>query len=101
MATHPRDHSADNPRIQCIVCAKWMRLHQSTARNTPSGEHTQNFFGGCQYALDLTQAGLHRGEEHLAGKDGDHDVCETCCHVACKAIHDERRLSLTEQGEKP
>lgn len=66
-----------------------------------SGTHTQMFFGGCEWALKLSEAGLHRGENHLAQKDGDDDVCEPCCHIACKKIHDDTvAAALSNAGEK-
>lgn len=77
MTTHPRDLRSDNPRIQCVVCGEWKRLHLREER----GGLKQTFYGGCIYA---------DGGDHLArrgdGPTADNDVCEDCCHIACKAI---------------
>jgi hypothetical protein len=67
---HPRDLTADNPRLQCVVCGKWKRL-----RDQRTG--AQRFYGGCVYA---------HGGDHLARKGTDHDVCEDCCHKKCKEL---------------
>lgn len=77
MAIHPADKHATNPRLQCVVCGQWKRLH--TKDPQPPHDLKQTFFGGCQYS---------DGGDHLAHKGSDHDVCELCCHTACKAIKD-------------
>lgn len=59
----------ENPRLQCVVCGKWKRLYIAGG--------IQSFYGGCEY----NELG-----DHLASKGNDHDVCEDCCHVACKAV---------------
>jgi len=74
MAIHPADKNHSNPRLQCVVCGQWKRLH--TRDPQPPHGLRQIFFGGCQYS----------GGDHLAAKHGDNDVCESCCHLACKAI---------------
>ena len=76
MAIHPADRHAQNPRLQCVVCAKWMRLHVKEPR-PPYGER-QTFFGGCTYADGYG--------DHLAGRNGDFDVCAGCCETACQQI---------------
>lgn len=76
MPIHPKDTCADNPRLQCSVCAKWKRLHG----RDPGGKMLYRFFGGCGY---------NAGNDHLAGRpsaDGCNDVCDDCCHVSCKAL---------------
>lgn len=72
MAIHPKDHRANNPRMQCAVCRKWMRLHK--AKPTAGSEWLgQRFYGGCGYT---------NGDHYPVG--GDHDVCDECCHKHCK-----------------
>lgn len=74
MAIHPADRKANNPRMQCVVCAKWKRLHGRDA----NGEMFYRFFGGCGYT----------NGDHAAGKGKGHpnDVCDDCCQIACRAI---------------
>ena len=79
MTTHPADARAQNPRIQCVVRGQWKRLHTKSPQ--PPHDIAQTFFGGCIYS---------DGGNHLAGKDGDNDVCELCCHVACKRIAEQK-----------
>ena len=76
MASHPADRRSANPRIQCVVCAKWMRLYQK--ENRPPWDSNQLFFGGCTYAPGHG--------EHLARKGADDDVCVDCCENACQQI---------------
>jgi len=77
MAIHPKDRSANNPRLQCSVCGGWMRLHRLQPITSIGGyERTQNFYGGCPYS----------GGDHLAGKPEDNDVCDDCCHTECKRL---------------
>lgn len=77
---HPKDKRTSNPRIQCVVCAKWMRLNGRDEQ----GNFIQRFFGGCSFAKDHGT--------HLAGKyekNGDlidDDVCEECCQKECKRM---------------
>lgn len=70
---HPRDKMATNPRLQCVVCGSWMRLHG----RTPESKAMQRFFGGCDH---------NKGNDHLAGKNGDNDVCDQCCQIECKRL---------------
>lgn len=76
---HPKDARAENPRIQCVVCGKWKRLH--TNKTYPPYGLQQTFLGGCGYAQEIG-----KGDDHLASKGDDSDVCETCCHIECKRI---------------
>lgn len=75
MGIHPKDQMSDNPRMQCVVCAKWKRLYC----DEPYGpyNYTQMFFGGCSFC---------DGGEHLASKNGDTYVCQPCCERECKRI---------------
>src|SRR5882757_4058219 len=79
MAIHPKDHNAANPRLQCSVCSRWMRLHGKRLE-VVDGEvkevAVQRFFGGCRYT---------RGD-HLAG--AKIDVCDACCQIECKRLAD-------------
>jgi hypothetical protein len=59
---HPKDWGSLNPRIQCDVCGKWMRLHA----RTPDGQPKQNFYGSCWDE-----------SEHAK------DVCDECCAKTC------------------
>lgn len=70
---HPKDKGSHNPRLQCVCCGGWTRLHGKM----PNGEAFQRFYGGCAH---------NGGNDHLAGKNGDNDVCDACCQVECKAI---------------
>lgn len=70
MAVHPKDHRADNPRIQCAVCRKWMRLKKAKYAN---GELPERFYGGCGYT---------NGDHYAV--NGDSDVCDECCQTHCK-----------------
>ena len=71
---HPRDKLASNPRLQCVVCGKWLRLHRAQA---DGWGNTQTFYGGCTF---------NKGGDHLAAKPGDNDVCEWCCQRECKRL---------------
>lgn len=76
MAIHPKDKLADNPRLQCSACHKWMRLH---GRDKKTGDMFYRFYGGCAYT----------NGDHLAGKpnaDGCHEVCDGCCQMECKRL---------------
>jgi len=93
MATHPKDHAAHNPRIQCVVCGKWKRFRVKEYISKGGYEANQTFFGGCAYS--------EKGE-HLARKGSDNDVCDDCCHIACKAISEmpsDMGGSLAESGD--
>ncbi len=81
---HPRDERSHNPRIQCVVCGKWKRLHTKSPQ-PPHGLNT-SYFGGCRYAIDAKIG----DERHLARRGNDDDVCEVCCHIECKRIAAER-----------
>jgi len=70
--------------MQCVVCGKWKRLHTKSPQ--PPHALCQTFFGGCSYS----------GGDHLAGKLDDNDVCELCCHIACKAIAENPPQEATE-----
>jgi hypothetical protein len=81
MAIHPKDIGSQNPRLQCSVCHRWMRLHGKRFQ-VVNGEvrevAVQRFFGGCTFS---------RGD-HLAG---DHvDVCDVCCQTECKRLAGEK-----------
>lgn len=80
MAVHPKDHDAENPRMQCAVCKRWMRLHGKRLE-VVDGAVTevakQRFYGGCGY---------NNNNDHLAGVKGDNDVCAACCEAECKRI---------------
>jgi hypothetical protein len=79
MGIHPKDLHSDNPRMQCVVCAKWKRM----LVNDPDhpGYQKQVFYGGCDHAI---LSG--RGDTHLAAKGDDDYVCQDCCGVECKRI---------------
>lgn len=77
MAILQKERSQANPRMQCVVCGRWMRVHCKPYQSKGGYEATQKFFGGCSYG----------GGDHLAGAGGDHDVCDDCCHIECKRIH--------------
>lgn len=85
MAIHPADKRANNPRLQCACCAKWMRL--SGVRKNANGEpeHFYRFYGGCGYT----------NGDHLAGKGGN-DVCDECCHRECSRL---AALTAAQGGE--
>lgn len=70
------DRGSANPRIQCSVCGKWMRLYGQVPNRYNGGkiERTQIFYGGCSYS----------NGDHLAGDK--QDVCDNCCHIECKKI---------------
>ena len=72
------DQGSPNPRMQCSVCGRWMRLHGKRLEvvdGKPTEVAVQRFFGGCNH---------NRGGDHLAG---DHaDVCDRCCQIECKAV---------------
>lgn len=73
MAIHPADRRAANPRLQCIVCGQWKRLHG----RDKDGNVVQRFYGGCTYS----------NGDHLFRIDGsDPDVCHACCLIACRDI---------------
>jgi len=74
MAIHPKDRSANNPRLQCSVCGKWRRLHCREYESIGGYKANQNFFGGCPYTKG----------DHLAGDKME--VCDSCCHIECKKL---------------
>ena len=81
MAIHPKDVGHENPRLQCSVCRRWMRLHGKRLE-VIDGEVKevcfQRFYGACDY---------NNCGDHLAGdRNGYSDVCEKCCHEECKRI---------------
>jgi hypothetical protein len=71
-----KDIGSQNPRIQCSVCGRWMRLHGKRPEIV-NGETVevafQRFYGGCSY----------NNGDHLAGSG---DVCDACCHRECMKI---------------
>lgn len=68
------DIGAENPRMQCDCCGKWMRIHCKPYTSKGGYVAEQKFFGGCAHAPG--------NGDHLAG----HDVCDDCCHVECKRL---------------
>ena len=71
------DQGSANPRMQCSVCGRWMRLHGKRLEvvNGKVTEVTfQRFYGGCSY----------NNGDHLAGNHTD--VCEVCCHQECMKL---------------
>ena len=77
MAFHKTDDRSSNPRFQCSVCAKWMRLFG----RDEYGEQIQRMYGG---------GGWSSGYDHLAGDKCD--VCDKCCNIECKRIGAERGI---------
>jgi|HubBroStandDraft_2_1064218.scaffolds.fasta_scaffold425763_2 hypothetical protein len=75
------DQGSANPRMQCSVCGRWMRLHGKRLE-VINGEITevavQRFYGGCSY---------NKGD-HLAGDGGS--VCDSCCHRECMKLRAEK-----------
>jgi len=72
------DKGSANPRMQCSVCGRWMRLHGKRLE-VINGKVTevavQRFFGSCAF---------NKGGDHLAG---DHaDVCAGCCDQECMKL---------------
>lgn len=71
------DQGSQNPRMQCSVCGRWMRLHGKRLEAV-DGQITevavQRFYGSCN----------HTGGDHLAG-DGA-NVCSACCDAECKRL---------------
>lgn len=77
MAIHPKDIGHTNPRLQCSVCSRWMRLHGKRLEVVGAKVTEvafQRFYGGCDYS----------GGDHLAGDRTD--VCDVCCHAECKRL---------------
>lgn len=71
------DLGSANPRMQCSVCGRWMRLYGKKLEliNGKITETTvQRFYGGCSY---------NKGD-HLAGDRIN--VCEDCCHRECMKL---------------
>lgn len=66
MAIHARDKGSNNPRLQCAVCGRWMRVHRK--------DGTQSFYGGCSH---------NQGNDHLAAPM---DVCVECCDRECRRL---------------
>lgn len=77
MAIHPKDKLSNNPRLQCSVCAKWMRLYGLKRNAVGEMEMFYRFYGGCGYT----------NGDHLAGNHID--VCDECCHKECKKFSEE------------
>lgn len=71
---HPKDKNSSNPRLQCSVCRRWMRLHGVKVIDGIV-ETFQRFYGGCDFT---------NGGDHLAGDMVD--VCDNCCQKECKAL---------------
>lgn len=71
---HPKDTNKSNPRIQCSVCGKWMRLNGVKIVNGKE-HYFQRFYGACDW---------NQGGDHLAGDKID--VCDNCCQIECKKI---------------
>ncbi len=72
------DIGSSNPRMQCSVCGRWMRLHGRRLElvdGQPTSVTFQRFYGGCTH---------NKGNDHLAGDRAD--VCAVCCGVECKRI---------------
>jgi hypothetical protein len=81
MATHPKDRTSRNPRVQCSVCGKWKRQYQKELNRFGD---TQQFYGGCSY----------RNGDHLAG---DHiDVCVGCCDTECRKLATPEQVKETD-----
>jgi hypothetical protein len=77
MATIAKERGQTNPRMQCSVCGKWMRIHCKPYISKGGYEATQKFFGGCAYS----------NGDHLANAStGDNDVCDDCCHTECRRV---------------
>lgn len=77
MPIHPKDNHTENPRLQCSVCKRWMRLHGKRLEVVDGKVKElalQRFYGGC----DFTEG------DHLAGDRID--VCDVCCHRECKRL---------------
>lgn len=72
------DQGSANPRMQCSVCGRWMRLHGKRLEVVDGAVKevaVQRFLGSCTYS---------NGGDHLAG---DHqDVCHGCCERECKRL---------------
>lgn len=72
------DKGSANPRMQCSVCGRWMRLHGKrlvAVNGTVTEVAVQRFFGSCSY---------NKGGDHLAGDKID--VCYGCCQTECMKI---------------
>lgn len=65
-ATRQLDRGSQNPRMQCSVCGRWMRLHGRDA----AGIAFQRFYAACE-----DESGIIHG--HVA------DVCDRCCKQRC------------------
>ena len=70
MAVHAKDKKISNPRLQCSVCGRWMRLFDR--------DRKQIFFGGCRF----------NNGDHLVGNGAE--VCDNCCNKSCKELRDKR-----------
>lgn len=70
--TKQLDIGSSNPRLQCVACGRWMRLH-GKRMEAIDGKVTevavQRFYGGCSVS----------GGDHPF----DGDVCSTCCPTKC------------------
>ena len=84
MPRHPKDHNADNPRMQCSVCKRWMR--ENGVRTNERGEREAfSRFYGCSYG----------NGDHLAG---DHEtVCEACCLRECHKLAHEDGCAISKE----
>lgn len=72
------DQGSENPRMQCSVCGRWMRLHGKrleAVNGVMTEVAVQRFYGSCHYAS---------GGDHLAGDRTD--VCAKCCNTECKRL---------------
>lgn len=87
MAGHPKDDGAENPRMQCCVCRRWMRLHGVRS----NGLAMQRFYGSCEH---------NHGGDHHAAENGDNDVCNECCKVECRRIEKEK-IRNVDSGDWP
>lgn len=65
---HVQDKRCENPRMQCVACGRWGRLFANGR---------QVFHGSCRH---------NKGGDHLAAKNGDNDVCGSCCDAECKRL---------------
>jgi hypothetical protein len=73
MPVHPKDHASHNPRMQCTVCKRWMRMNSWITEASGRREQFQRFCA-CGYG----------NGDHLAG-DGV-EVCQDCCQTKCREL---------------
>lgn len=72
------DAGSANPRMQCSVCGRWMRLHGKrleVVNGNVTEVAVQRFYGSCSHS---------GGGEHLAGDNID--VCAACCERECSRM---------------